>query len=60
VGSILNSRISARVGVSQARTLAHADAVADGIDAKVVRLWKRALRLIALKPLPVDVRTQLG
>jgi len=60
VGSILNSRISARVGVSQARTLAHADAIADGIDAKVVRLWKRALRLIALKPLPVDVRTQLG
>ena len=60
VGSILNSRISARVGVSQARTLAHADAVADAIDAKVVRLWKRALRLIALKPLPVDVRTQLG
>ena len=60
MGSILNSRISARVGVSQARTLAHADAVADAIDAKVVRLWKRALRLIALKPLPVDVRTQLG
>jgi len=48
------------VGVNQARTLAHADAVADGIDAKVVRLWKRALRLIALKPLPVDARTQLG
>ena len=48
------------MGVSQARTLAHADAVADAIDAKVVRLWKRALRLIALKPLPVDVRTQLG
>lgn len=60
MGSILNSRISARVGVNQARTLAHADAIADGIDAKVVRLWKRALRLIALKPLPVDVRTQLG
>ena len=60
MGSILNSRISARVGVSQARTLAHADAVADAIDAKVVKLWKRALRLIALKPLPVDVRTQLG
>lgn len=48
------------MGVNQARTLAHADAIADGIDAKVVRLWKRALRLIALKPLPVDVRTQLG
>ena len=48
------------MGVSQARTLAHADAVADAIDAKVVKLWKRALRLIALKPLPVDVRTQLG
>lgn len=48
------------MGVNQARTLAHADEVADGIDAKVVRLWKRALRLIALKPLPVDVRTQLG
>jgi len=52
--------MAARVGVNQARTLAHADAVADGIDAKVVRLWKRALRLIALKPLPVDARTQLG
>ena len=48
------------MGVNQARTLAHADEVADAIDAKVVRLWKRALRLIALKPLPVDVRTQLG
>ncbi len=48
------------MGVNQARTLAHADEVADGIDAKVVRLWKRALRLIALKPLPVDARTQLG
>jgi SPP1 gp7 family putative phage head morphogenesis protein len=52
--------MAARVGVNQARTLAHADEVADAIDAKVVRLWKRALRLIALKPLPVDVRTQLG
>ena len=52
--------MAARVGVNQARTLAHADAVADGIDAKVVKLWKRALRLIALKPLPVDARTQLG
>jgi len=60
VGSVFNSRMAARVGVNQARTLAHADAVADGIDAKVVRLWKRALRLIALKPLPVDARTQLG
>lgn len=48
------------MGVNQARTLAHADEVADGIDAKVVKLWKRALRLIALKPLPVDARTQLG
>lgn len=46
---LANSRMAAKVGIQQARALVQADAIADQIDAKVLRLWNRLLRLLALK-----------
>lgn len=60
MATLFNSRAAARVGIEQARTLAHADRIADDIDAKVARIWARILRLMAAKPLPVDARSKIA
>lgn len=56
----LAAKLAARTGIEQARTLAHADRIADTIDAKVARIWARVLRLMAAKPLPLDARTRIA
>jgi len=60
LATLFNSRAAARVGIEQARTLAHADRIADGIDAQVARIWARILRQLATKPLPVDTRGKVA
>ena len=60
MATLSNSRAAARVGIEQARTLAHADRIADGIDGQVARIWSRILRQLVIKPMPVDTRAKIA
>lgn len=60
MATLFNSRAAAQVGIEQARTLAHADRIADTIDAQVGRVWGRILRLMAARPLPLDATDKIA
>lgn len=60
MATLFNSRAAAKVGIEQARTLAHADRIADGIDSQVARIWARILRLMAAEPLPLDATARIA
>lgn len=47
--TLASSRLAAKVGIQQAKTLVQADAIADRIDGRILRLWGRLLRLLAIK-----------
>jgi SPP1 gp7 family putative phage head morphogenesis protein len=58
--NLASSRIAAKVGIQQAKTLVMADAIADKIDAKIMRLWNQLLRLLALKVPKPDTQFKIA
>ena len=53
------SVLAAKIGTSQAKALIRVDDLGDAVDAKVVKVWRKILRLIHADPMPRDFLHQL-
>lgn len=53
------SVLAAKIGTSQAKALIRVDDLGDAVDAKVVKVWRKILRLIHVDPMPRDFLHQL-
>lgn len=53
------SVLAAKIGSSQAKALIRVDDLGDVVDAKVIKVWRKILRLIHADPMPRDFLHQL-
>ena len=53
------SVLAAKIGTSQAKALIRVDDLGDAVDCKVVKVWRKILRLIHADPMPRDFLHQL-